>query len=198
MLGRLPLATIERRMMKISWVVADGYTFDPTINLNQVKDIGPVWGSWRTWRSCGTDNVIAHEFKKSQDLLQRAFQAVCNFYVPKHDYQSLGRPMGVKLYDGEYNSQVDHVEEVIAMHLAAQSSDIVLMLGFNLVVPENITDKLEQHKIKNYHGLVRSAIAANDTVQWVAVDHTNTPDQAYSTLSNFSCDIMDNVLQLLT
>jgi len=184
--------------MKISWVVADGYTFDPTIHLNQVKDIGPVWGSWRTWRSCGTDNVISHEFKKSQELLQRAFQAVCNFYIPKHDYQGHGRPMGVKLYDGEYNSQLDRVEEIIAMHLAAQSSDIVLMLGFNLVMPENITDKLEQHKIKNYHGLVRSAIAANENVQWVAVDHASTPDQAYSTLPNFSCDVMDNVLQLLT
>jgi hypothetical protein len=119
-------------------------------------------------------------------------------YIPKHDYQGLDRPMGVKLYDGEYNLQISRVEEVIAMHLAAQSSDIVLMLGFDLVVPENITDKQEQHNIKNYHGLVRSAIASNDTVQWVAVDHTATPDQAYSALSNFSCDVMDNVLQLLT
>jgi hypothetical protein len=85
--------------MKITWIVAHGYQFDPSVDLDRVKHVGSIWGSWTTWRGCGTDNVICSDFGKSKELLTRAFHSVCNFYVPSSHYQDLGRPVGVKLYD---------------------------------------------------------------------------------------------------
>jgi len=182
--------------MKISWVVSAGYDVDPTHDLEQIKSVGSIWGSWKSWRACATDNVICHEQKKCRELLDRAFQAVCNFYVPRSLYENLGRPIGTRLYDGDFAQEVDDIEDIIAMHLAAQNSDIVLLLGFDLVMPEHITDRFEKHKITNRHGLIRAAISTQNTTQWVAVDCKNI-DKNYATLPNVTCDSLPNVLQLL-
>ena len=89
--------------MRINWIFADDLVLDPTIDVDQIKNIGATWGSWRTWRGCGTDNVLCHDRSRATELLGRAFQAVCNFHVPKKHYQDLGRPLGVKLYDGDFD-----------------------------------------------------------------------------------------------
>ena len=102
----------------------------------------------------------------------------------------------MRFYDGDFDQELDNIEDIVAMHLAAASSDIVLMLGFEFVMPEKVTDRFEQHKITNRHGLVRSAIAGRPLVQWVAVD-TDDLDKSYQTLPNLTCDTMPNVLQLL-
>lgn len=182
--------------MKISWVVAADYRLDPVQDIEQIKSVGPIWGSWLTWRSCNTDNVICHQQQKSRELLDRAFQAVCNFHVPRSLYEPLGRPVGVRFYDGSFDQEVDHIEDIVAMHLSAASSDIVLMLGFDFVMPETVTDRFEQHKLINRHGLIRSVISGRPQVQWVAV-HTHDLDKSYQTLPNLTCDTMPNVLKLL-
>ena len=183
--------------MRINWVFAEGYQLDPAVNIDAIKAVGPTWGSWRTWRSCGTDNVICHDRAKSLELVNRAFQAVCNFYVPKTFYEDLNRPMGVKLYDGDFQHDVDHHEDIVALHLVADVSDIVLLVGFNFGEIDPPEDKFEQVKLRNYHGLLRSTINANQTTQWVAVDHPAKLDKAYQNLPNLTCDSMENALQLL-
>lgn len=184
--------------MRISWVYAEGYDLDPVIDVDRIKNIGPTWGSWRTWRSCSTDNVLCHDLSKARELTQRAFHAVCNFYVPKQYYESLLRPTGINLYDGEFTHEVDSVEDIIAMHLAAQGSDIVLLLGFDLSTPVvSEDDRFARHKTLNRHGLIRSAIVNNPNVQWVVVDHSEDLDKAYQTITNLTCDRMENVIQLL-
>jgi len=183
--------------VRVNWVVPSNYQIDPTVDPTQLKLVGPLWGSWRTWRSCTTDNVICYDFAKARELLDRAFQSVCNFYLPRRYYQELGRPLGVKLYDGEFAHDLDHPEDIVTMHLAAGVSDIVLLLGFNfgdIVLPE---DKLAQHKLKNWHGLIRSVIAADPKIQWVAVDHPAQFDKSYQNLPNLTCDTMANALKLL-
>ena len=182
--------------MKCSWVFANGYQFDPIIPLDHVKNIGSSWGSWTTWRGCSTDNVLCNDIGKSRELIERAFQAVCNFYVPRQHYQKLGRPVGLKFYESEHNVDIDHIEDIIACHLAASGADIVLLCGFDFCLPTDVADQLEVHKLKNRHGALRSAMS-NSTSQWVAIDYTETPDLAYSELDNFTCDSMDNVLNLL-
>jgi len=183
--------------MRINWVFADGYQIDPTVSIDTIKNIGSTWGSWKTWRGCATDNVICHDITKAQELIQRAFQAVCNFYVPKNYYQSIGRPMGVKLYEGEFTQEVDSPEDIIALHLVSNISDIVLLAGFDLSEKEKDSDKFQQHKNVNYHGLIQSIITANPDTQWVLVDHPNSVDKSFKKLSNITCDIMPNVLKLL-
>ena len=44
--------------MNINWVLADQVVLDPTVDIDAMKAIGSFWGSWRTWRAYGTDNVI--------------------------------------------------------------------------------------------------------------------------------------------
>jgi hypothetical protein len=183
--------------MRVNWVLASTYQLDPVRDPEHLKTVGPIWGSWHTWRSCGTDNVVCHEFAKSRELIQRAFQAVCNFYVPRQFYQDLGRPIGIKLYDGNFQDDVDHIEDIVSMHLAASVSDIVLLLGFDLAERDLPQDRLERHRFRNYRGLLKSVIAAQDRVQWVAVDHAGKLEPSLGELSNLTCDTMQNALQLL-
>ena len=57
--------------MNVSWVLADTLTLDPLVNIDAMKEIGPMWGSWKTWRSCQTDNVICYDLGKAQELIKR-------------------------------------------------------------------------------------------------------------------------------
>jgi hypothetical protein len=190
------MATSQGHAMKISWVVASDYQLDPAVDVEQIKSVGSIWGSWRTWRACNTDNVIGHDQAKSRELLDRAFQAVCNFYIPRGLYESLGRPLGIRLYDGNFEGEVDNIEDVVALHLAGAESDIVLMLGFDWQISEDLPDRFERHKITNRHGLIRSVIVARDRTQWVAIDCSKL-DKNYQNLANLTCDSLENALQLL-
>ena len=183
--------------MRVAWAVAAAYQLDAAIVIDQIKAVGPVWGSWRTWRGCATDNVICHDRAKARELLDRAFQAVCNFYLPRPHYEFLQRPVGVKLYEGDYREQLDDLEDVIALQLAGSAADIVLMLGYDLSRMPTQDDRFEQHKLVNRHGLIRSTIADSAQVQWVVLDHMEDLDRAYQTLPNLTCDTMQNALQLL-
>lgn len=183
--------------MKVNWVLTSDYLPSSDSVSERLKSIGPLWGSWKTWRDCGTDNVICHDFAKAKELTARAFQAVCNFYLPKKFYQDLQRPVGVRLYDGDYAQTTDHIEDIISLHLAGQDSDIILMLGFDLRPVQDDLDKLEKHKWVNRHGLIRSAIVATPNVQYVLVDHPVELAKNYQNLPNLTCDTMENALKLL-
>jgi hypothetical protein len=185
-------------IMRINWVFAEGYQLDPAVEIESIKAVGPSWGSWRTWRACATDNVICHDVVKARELLQRAFHAVCNFYLPQKSFADLGRPGHVQLYDGDYTQEVISIENIISVHLAASQSDIVLLVGFDLRPLELPADRMQQHRIKNYHGLLRSAMSNNAQTQWVMIDHGPDLDDAYRKLPNLTCDSMQNTLQLLT
>lgn len=183
--------------MKINWVAAEGYSLDPGIDAESMKNVGPIWGSWTTWRSCSTDNVICSNRSKAADLIKRSFQKNCNFYVPEQFNQDLGRPVGVKLFGGKFDEEVTSLDNIISMHLASDTGEIVLLLGFNLtpIVGPNLL--FEQHKIKNYYGLMRSLFVTKTDVQWVLVDHPPTLDKNFQNLPNLTCDTLGNVLQLL-
>ena len=118
--------------MNISWVLADSFTLDPLADVQQMKNIGSFWGSWKTWRGCSTDNVICHDLAKSRELLKRNFHQLCNFYIPNSQYQFLGRPEGVKLFEGEIKHDVDNVDDLVSLNLAVTVSDVVILAGFNL------------------------------------------------------------------
>jgi hypothetical protein len=157
--------------MNITWVIADDVLLDPDFDIQQLKNIGSTWGSWRTWRTFGTDNVICHNTVKAQELIQRAFHAGCNFYISNSTYMTLDRPTGVRLYEGEFVHDTPNHEEIVALHLTAGISDIVLLLGFDLSEAKPLPDRLEQHRVTNYRNLIRQAMKDNAQTQWVLVDH---------------------------
>lgn len=176
--------------LNISWVIAEGYQFDPTINVDTIKDIGPIWGSWTTWRGCGTDNVICNNKPKAIGLIDRKFNEGCNFYVPDALYQELDNPTRVLRYGGSFHHDMEHTDDIVALNLASINSDIVLMLGFDLTpIPT---------KKQHYYGYTLSAIKRDPNIQWVLVDHPADLDNNFQDLTNLTCDNLGNVLQLLT
>jgi len=182
--------------MNIAWVLADSTTLGPEVDIEQLKQLGSFWGSWRTWRGCQTDNVICNDLDKAGELIKRNFQAGCNFYIPNSNYQILQRPTGVRLYEGSFTQEVDHREEIVSMHLAASTNDIVLLLGFDWSDPPKNPDKLLEHRANNYRYLIKQAIADNEHVQWVLVDHLDPIMKDLSNLKNLSTDTMQAVLSL--
>jgi hypothetical protein len=188
---------MTRSREKISWVLSDSVLLDPTQDIDDLKKIGAFWGSWRTWRACQTDNVICHDQVKADELIKRQFQNLCNFYVPDSVYADLDRPANVKVYAGEFVHDVICQEEIVAMHLSASTSDIVLMLGWNLAELQHGTDRLLANQEQHHRNLVRQAFISYTDVQWVIVDHPETLALNLTNLNNLACDTLETVLTLI-
>jgi hypothetical protein len=84
---------------------------------------------------------------------------------------------------------MEHTDDIVALHLASNRVDIVLMLGFDLtrIDPKN----------HHYLGHVLSVIKQHPDTQWVLVDHPAEFDKNFQDLANLTCDSLGNVLQLL-
>ena len=182
--------------MNISWVLADSATADPTVDTTELKRLGAFWGSWRTWRAWQTDNVICHDQIKAAELIKRNFQNNCNFYIPNSVYTSLDRPNDVRLYEGAFVHDVERQEEIVAIHLAATTNDIVLLYGFDLTELKSDTDRLLAHKAHHHRNHIRQAIKDFAQVQWVIVDHFGELDPNLINLDNISTDTLQAVLSL--
>ena len=184
--------------MNINWVVATTTELDPSIDLDRIKSIGSIWGSWRTWRGCQTDNVICHNAVRAKELIDKDFNKVCNFYIAKTVYVALGEPDHVHAYGGDFNHDVAEQDDLVAMHLAASASDIVLLLGFDWQakpMPTDAQQKLLQH---NYVNLVREAVIGNGKTQWVLVDHDGPIMPKLAGLENLTKDSLENIFGMLT
>jgi hypothetical protein len=183
--------------MNISWVIADSAELDPTQNIDALKRLGPIWGSWRTWRAYQTDNVVCHNQSKAEELVRRKFHERCNFYIPDSVNASLGRPAGVRLYAGEFVHDVIRQEEIVALHLAATTSDIVLLLGWDLAKLKPNSDRLESNQAQHHRNLLHQAIKDYGQTQWVAVDHLEPLAPSLQILENLVVDTMATVLALV-
>lgn len=180
--------------MNISWVLSDTVALDPTQSIDDLKAIGALWGSWRTWRAYQTDNVICHDQTKASELFKRNFQTYCNFYVSESVYNNLDRPEGVKLYAGDFVHSIERQEEIVALHLAATTSDIVLMLGFDLGKHVANPDKLKANREQNYRNLIRQAFINYKETQWVIVDHEAPLDPDMFGFDNVTTDSLAAIL----
>lgn len=182
--------------MNINWVLATDLDLDPTINISRLKDVGSIWGSWRTWRSCQTDNVICNDLVKARELVQRQFQNSCNFYVPRSMFVELERPTGVNVYEGQFNFELTNPDDVVAMHLAASKADVILLLGFDLGERTKLPDPYQEHLVNNYRTAVKHTILDNPNVQWVLIDHNKKLDKPFSKLENLTQDTIETAFSL--
>lgn len=181
---------------KISWAFSDSIDLDPTQSIEHLKNIGPIWGSWRTWRSCQTDNVLCHDQVKAADLVRRNFQNSCNFYLPESVHAVLDRPQGIRTYAGEFVHDVVRQEEIVMLHLAASTSDIVLLMGWNFGELEPDNDLVKANQARHHRNLVRQAFKTYNQTQWVIVDHTHAIDPNLIACPNVVTDSLDNILTL--
>lgn len=184
--------------MNISWVLADDLILDRKINIDIVRRTGPLWGSWKTWAGYRTDNVICHDMRKASELIKREFNRECNFYVPNSVYSSLGRPAGVKAYEGDFMGfDCDNQDEIVALHLASSTSDIVLLLGFDWSQQDILEDKLLEVKARNRRGLIHQAIKSHNQTQYILVEHDQDVMKDLAELENLDKDTFMNVLTVL-
>ena len=181
---------------KISWVLADSTVLDPAYDINDFKRLGAFWGSWQIWRSCQIDNVICHDQTKVAELTKRQFQTRCNFYIPDSAYANLDRPDGVKVYAGEFVHDVIRQEEIVALHLAATTSDIVLLFGWNFTELKPDPDRLVANQQLHHRNMVRQAFITYNQVTWVIVDHPEDIDPNIANLENVVTDTLNTVLEL--
>lgn len=183
--------------MNINWVLANNIELDPTIELTKIKNIGSTWGSWRTWRSCQTDNVICHNGVKASELIVKRFPTACNFYIPNNVFVALERPEQVRSYGGDFNHDIHEQDDIVAMHLAAAASDVVLLLGFDWTARPLPTDPEKKLLRHNYINLVKEAINGNAKTQWVLVDHPGAIMPELARLANLTQDTLQNVFDML-
>jgi hypothetical protein len=191
------MESVKKRIMNISWVLADSTVLDPTLDIVTLKDIGPIWGSWKTWRGCSTDNVICHDQGRAVELIKREFQNSCNFYIHNDAYQFLNSPSNVKLYQGQFPDQIDNPDEIIAMHLAASQNDILLLIGFDWTKKPKLTNRLQEHCAHVYRTLVEHTIRNNPDVQWVLVDHNPNLWSDLEKIENLTQDTFSNIVKML-
>ena len=182
--------------MNISWVLSNSAIIDPTVDIKGLKELGSLWGGWKTWRACQTDNVICDDPARARELLDRSFHHNCNFYIPNSLYTVLDRPQGVKVYEGEFQHDVDNHEDIVAMHLATSTSDIILLLGFDFGTQPKLEDRLAEHRAHNYRSLTRQAILNHPNVQWVVIDHQPEFRKDLLDMPNLGKDTLPNVLKM--
>ena len=178
--------------MNIHLVLADAIDLDPAVDLARVKRCGPLWGSWRTWRACQTDNVVCYDPVKAMDLVKAEFQNNCNLYIPKSVQVKKGTR--VNQFEGNFGEHVTrNHDELIAVNLASTRADIVLLLGFDWATETDLTNIQE----RNYRGLVLQAIKSKPDVQYILVDHTATLRPELQDLPNLDRDTLTNIFGLL-
>lgn len=178
--------------MNIVWALADDVFIDDAVDLTRLKSIGSIWGSWRTWKGYGTDNVVCHNRRKARELLDTKFNNQCNFYIPNADVETLGRPTGVRLYEGSFlDIDIKNEDELVVVNLVGTLADVVLLLGFEFDPSDTDT------KTRNYNGLFTHAIKSRPDVQWVLVDTKSELPEEMTNLDNLTQDTLVNVLQLL-
>jgi hypothetical protein len=187
---------VEIEQEQISWVLADSAVVDPTVDIDRLKALGPFWGSWKTWRAYQTDNVVCHDQSKASELTKRNFQNSCNFYIPNSIYASISRPKDILLYEGAFVHDNDHQEEIVALHLAASTSDIVLLVGFDLAELVPSEDRLATHRAQVYRNHIRQVIKDYNQITWVAIDHPAALDPRLTDLGNITKDNLLTVLSL--
>ena len=177
--------------MNINWVVGDLANLSG-LEVPGIKNIGSLWGSWRTWKNCNTDNVICHNHDQARTLIQTDFADKCNFYVPESLYKTLDNPVGIRTYAGEFSHPITNTEEIVAMLLASSVSDIVLLTGFDWSSVRSEVSEAQRH----YDGMIYHIIGSSKA-QWVHIDAPKDTRQDLSKFANYTTDTLTNVFGLL-
>ena len=169
--------------LEVVWLfAADIENQIPADQLTRCKALAPSWGSYRTWAQCGTNNVICHDSARAEDLVKRAWHAVCNLYIPDSVHQQVPSSRNLWGYDGQLSHAIADPEDIVALHLIP-SADLICLVGFDLM---NDPDRA---------GLVRAAIAHRPNIQFLVATQN---DPEWSELSNLTCDDFANVLSYFT
>lgn len=168
--------------INIAWAIAKDYQLPPRYDTRLLHAIGPIWSSWRNWRTYGSDNCICLETADIDYCVTQEYHKYCNLYIP--DSYQLTEQLPIKRFTGLGQINLPNSIDIVTLHLAAAWQDIILLLGFDLSV---------NSMLENY---VMSAVSQYSKCQWVCID-SPIDYQPDKTFENFTCDSLDNVLKSL-
>jgi len=185
--------------MNVCWVLSQDIP-EGFVSREVLTSVGPIWGPLSKWREYQSDNTVCYDLREAKKMINRAFHAVTHFYVPKNQYIDLGRPVGVRLFEGEFkDNAVANKEDIILMNLVASNNDIVLMLGFDLTPVDEELNPVEQRYQKAYRHNIKTIISENSNTQFVLVNYGKKTKLAknFTDLENLTRDSIESVVDLL-
>jgi hypothetical protein len=184
--------------MEVCWLVQKDYDPETTVSVDRMKDVASIWGSWQSHRQCQTDNCIVDDFKDANSLIKRNFNFETNLWTHQDNFVSLGRPEALSLHKIGIDKDLQDRDDLVAMALTGARYDLVIALGFDLSYNTALTDALEIHEHKRYLSAVANIIKGFPTTQFVFIDLPAEATENFSKLENFSCDNIQNVLELVS
>ena len=179
--------------MNIAWLFAENTVLPPDVDIDQIKDLAPIWGSWRTQRGYKTDNVICHDTVQANKLFSQGYADICNLFLHQTVWEQLNSPANVRRYAGEFHHTVESTDDIVGMHLASSFNTIVLMVGFDFAPKKNPSTARA-----DYLGLAAQVMQSTPKCQWVMVDHVPKLAKPFDGSKNITCDNLKNVLHLLS
>lgn len=178
--------------MNIAWVIAEHGVLPWSTDPHTLSNIAPTWGSWRHIRSLMIDNAVCYNTNLANQLISQGYWNMCNLWVPTQ-VQKSNQPASIRAFGGSFDLDIASVDDIVALHLVAVQSQVVLLFGFDLSL---IRDRSQRQK--EYINLIKQTISDNPDIQWVIIDPLEKPDSMFDHLSNLSCDSFENVLNLLS
>ena len=184
--------------MEVCWLVQKDYDPESTVSVDRMKDVASIWGSWQSHRQCQSDNCVVDDYKNATTLLKRNFKLETNLWTHEDNFVGLGRPEALSLHKIGIDKDLQDRDDLVAMALTGARYDLVIALGFDLSFNTALTDKLEIHEHKRYLSAVANIIKGFTTTQFVFIDLPQEATQNFTKLENFSCDNIQNVLELVS
>ena len=174
--------------MNLNWVLAEHAVLASSVTGNSLNNTAPVWSSWRHVRGYQVDNAVCYNPSVAQQLIDQEWHKLCNLYVPDAVIQK-NPTSPVRAFAGSFDVNIPSQDDIVCIHLAAAQSNVVLLLGFDL-------DSSTSEK-QTYIDLIYAVMDSYPTVQWVMIDPIGKPEPRFFELTNFTCDSIQNVLNLL-
>lgn len=173
--------------MKVCWVISESVPSD----LEAPIDVATSWGSWKTRDAYNTENCICSNTSEASTLTKLGFQKSCNLYLMQESHIAIGKPAGVRLFNGRFGSDgISNKDDIVALNLAVPQYDLVLLLGFDF---SPTTDAGRDE----YYFNVKEIIKTNADTQFVLVDYAHEIDSELIELANITQDTVETVTSLL-
>lgn len=182
--------------MRFNWVLAHRFLTCDLQDWQRIQDCAPTWSSTIP-RKITAQNSVCSNAAECQQLLKSAAYQHTNLYVPHDFWLEHGQPTVVRVFQATPYPNIKDVDDIIALHLAAAHSDIVLMLGFDLCLNTGPVDAKTAKTMRDYHGLLRSLIVNSPEAQFVAIDQPQMLSPSYQGIANLTCDTLQAVLTLM-
>jgi glycyl-tRNA synthetase alpha subunit len=186
---------IKGSSMKICWVISE-QTEKKVTEVDTLKGVAPTWGSCIIHSMYSVDNIVCTDLRQSKQLINYNVQDSSNFYLSADNYKTLGNPVNVKVYQGQFgDANINNKDDIVALNVVMQSYDIILLLGFKFSKSKS-KDNLEKHKQKAYLHNIKTIITENTDKQFVLVNYRGKLSNDFNVLENLTRDSLTNVLKL--